>query len=150
MTRLRLPRAARSLRSWPAVPDVLFTIVAVEVGLRTRPLHRLADDLGVPLQTQVAGPPVGRTVALDRRDARRVLTALRVLHRWPFGDTCLRQALVTGRLLRHLGPRLCVGVAKRSGEVRAHAWVEIGDACLDPLASAAGYSLLVRPAGDRR
>jgi hypothetical protein len=61
------------------------------------------------------------------------------MSRWPFGDTCLRHALVTGNRLAALGPELVIGVrpAATPGGVDAHAWLRIGGVDLDPLA--AGY-----------
>ena len=66
----------------------------------------------------------------------------RVLRHWPFGDTCLRQALVCGWLLRRLGPVLQLGVAKVDGEVRAHAWLVVGGTVVDPRRAVASYQPL--------
>jgi hypothetical protein len=50
---------------------------------------------------------------------------------WPFGDTCLRRALVLGHHLRDQSPVLRIGVtADRSEDVAAHAWVETTDVTL--------------------
>jgi hypothetical protein len=65
-----------------------------------------------------------------------------VLRHWPFGDTCLRQALVGGHRLRRLNPTLHVGVAKQGGEVRAHAWLVVAGVVIDPLYAAASYQTL--------
>jgi hypothetical protein len=86
--------------------------------------------------------PSGKPLNLTSRQRRQVRTALRLLKRWPLGDTCLRQALVCGYLLRDRHPALHVGVAKIDGEVRAHAWLTVGDGILDPIGSASSYHTL--------
>ena len=61
---------------------------------------------------------------------------------WPFGNTCLRRALVMGNRLAEFEPELVLGVRPNSEASRfdAHAWVRIGTVDLDPLAS--DYSVL--------
>lgn len=120
---------------------------ATEVGLRTLPLPRLSRLMGAPLAVGEAGQepkrlPGGSRVDLTPRQRRQVRTALRLLKRWPLGDTCLRQALVCGYLLRDRHPVLHVGVTKLDGEVRAHAWLTMGDSILDPIGSASSYLAL--------
>jgi hypothetical protein len=66
----------------------------------------------------------------------------RVLRHWPLGDSCLRQALVCGWLVRRLRPRLQLGVAKVDGEVRAHAWILVGSAVVDPRRAVSSYQPL--------
>lgn len=107
--------------------------VVVEVGLRTLRLPRLARLLGVPLvtTTQPGEPPVGRVV-LPHAAFRRLAAARRALRHWPFGDSCLRIALVGGCMVRRLDPALRIGVAKHEGEIKAHAWLEIQGRSLDP------------------
>ncbi|WP_250447386.1 lasso peptide biosynthesis B2 protein, partial [Actinotalea sp. C106] len=80
---------------------------------------------------------------LTPRDADRCDLALRVLDRGPFNGTCLRQSLLLAHLLRHRDPVLRVGVAKVDGAVRAHAWIEIDGASLDPTRS--DFQVLVTP-----
>lgn len=149
-----LVRRLRSVppRQWPAFGAAAAVAVAVEVGLRTLKLPVLARIMGVPLKLD-GGPSV---LPADRADlplpawARvRLKVARRVMGRWPFGDTCLRRALVSGQRLRRLRPRLRVGVAKVDDEFRAHAWLEIDGVSLDP--AAASFESLEevtrRPAG---
>jgi len=141
-------RRARGVLSQARATATAFAIACVtEVGLRTMPLPRLSRLLGAPLAVGEAGKephqmPSGAPVDLTHRQRRQVRTALRLLKRWPLGDTCLRQALVCGYLLRHRHPALHVGVAKIDGEVRAHAWLTVGDAILDPIGSASSYLTL--------
>jgi len=40
------------------------------------------------------------------------------------GVKCLARALATQVLLRHSPAHLCIGVARRKGQLQAHAWVE--------------------------
>lgn len=107
--------------------------LVVEAGLRPLRLPRLSRLLGVPLDTsprrevQVAEP-----VIIPRWARRRLAATRRALRYWPFGDSCLRVALVGGCLVRRLDPVLRIGVAKHEGEVKAHAWLEIGGLSLDP------------------
>ena len=129
------------------VPDlcaVLVVTVIVEVGLRTTTLPRLARALGAPLAGDgfdtYAAP--AEALPLPRWAAHRLDASRRVLRHWPFGDTCLRQALVCGCLLRRLGPVLQLGVAKVDGEVLAHAWLVVGGTVVDPRRAVASYQPL--------
>lgn len=142
-------RLRRVLRELPATLAALAVTVVVELGLRTVRLPRLASALGTPLALEQdaspaeSGPAVAR---LPERAARQVRATQRVLRRWPFGDTCLRQALVSGQRLRRLQPRLHLGVAKIDGEVRAHAWLVVRGRILDTRAAASSYQDLAQPA----
>jgi len=138
---LNLTRAV-PLREWPAVLASLMVASVVEIGLRTLRLPRLARSLGVPLSLGESGPmPPGGYLKLSPRSLLRMRASARVMRHWPFGDTCLRNALVTGQRLRRLDPILRVGVAKDHGVVRAHAWLEISGVSLDPGAPSV-FSLL--------
>lgn len=128
------------------VPDLcaaLVVAVVVELGLRTTTLPRLARALGTPLAVEGY---VGAADAylLPRWAVHRMNAARRVLRHWPFGDTCLRQALVCGRLVRRLGPALQLGVAKVDGEVRAHAWLVVNGTVVDPRRAVSSYQPLGR------
>lgn len=139
---------------WPDLAAVTVVALLVEVGLRTLPLPRLARLVGAPLDVTPRGPAGGRP-DLDGRALRRERSAVRVMRHWPWGDTCLRRALVVGQRLQWLRPVLRVGVAKLDGEVSAHAWLEVGGAALDPSGAASfvplQWSGTARPArrGDR-
>jgi len=129
------------------IPDLcaaLVVAVVVEVGLRTTTLPRVARALGTPLAVD------GYDAYADAADVSllpgwavlRMHAARRVLRHWPFGDTCLRQALVCGWLVRRLRPALQLGVAKVEGEVRAHAWLVVGGTVLDPRRAVSSYQPL--------
>lgn len=126
--------------------------VCVEVGLRVTTLPRLAKFLGVPLamdgdaglpQPSVSTDPE-RTI-LPAVARRRIRATRTVMRHWPLGDTCLRQALVSGQRIRGLNPNLHVGVAKVGSEVRAHAWLTVGDTVIDPMRAAGAYLPLSTP-----
>jgi hypothetical protein len=131
------------LREWPAVVAAASVVVVVEVGLRALGLSRLSQLLGVRLglDDEPAVLPSAETVLeLPPRAWRQLRATRRVMRHWPFGDTCLRRAMVSGQRLRRLQPTLRIGVAKLNGEFQAHAWLEIGGASLDP--GAAVYQTL--------
>jgi hypothetical protein len=139
--RLRVPRVRPS--EVPELCTALALAIAVEVGLRTTTLARLARALGTPLAVEgfdaysgTAGVPLPGWAVLRMNAARRVL------RHWPFGDTCLRQALVCGWLVRSLRPALQLGVAKVEGEVRAHAWLIVNGTVVDPRRAVSSYQPL--------
>lgn len=111
----------------------LVLVALVEVGLRTLRLPVLTRLVGVPLDTTAREPRESSEPVIVPRWARRRLSATRrALKYWPFGDTCLRFALVGGFLVRRLEPVVRIGVAIHEGEVKAHAWLEVGGLSLDP------------------
>ncbi|WP_129668325.1 lasso peptide biosynthesis B2 protein [Phytoactinopolyspora endophytica] len=129
-------------REIPAVLAAATVALVVEVGLRVTTLPRLARLLGAPLRLEgEAGTSPGKTpILLAPSSMRRLRAARRVMRHWPFGDTCLRVALVSGQRLRRLNPELRVGVARVDGNIQAHAWLEIGGTSLDPAGSAVHLS----------
>jgi hypothetical protein len=148
---LRVPKVRPA--ELPDLGAALLLAVVVEVGLRTMRLPRLARALGTPLAVDgvdtYADPAVVRL--LPPWAVRRMHAARRVLRHWPFGDSCLRQALVCGWLLRRLRPELQLGVAKVDGEVRAHAWLVVGGTVVDPRRAVSSYQPLGRvPTGAPR
>lgn len=107
--------------------------VIVETGMRTLRLPRLSRLLGVPLDTSGREEvEITEPVVVPYWARRRLAATRRALRYWPFGDSCLRLALVGGFLLRKLDPVLRIGVTKHDGEIKAHAWLEIGGLSLDP------------------
>lgn len=142
-------RWGRLARELPTTVAAGVVAIVVEVGLRVTTLPKLTRLLGVPLDPAMTGGGSdtmrGSATTLTESDWRRVRSAQRVLRRWPFGDTCLRQALVSGALLRRRGPILHVGVARIDGQIKAHAWLVIGSGILDPLAAAGSYGGLTTP-----
>jgi hypothetical protein len=124
----RLPRRDLALTA-----VALGVLAAVELGLRVARLPSLSAALGVPLLTTPESPSHwvdGDQLPMWAR--RRLAATRRATRRWPFGDTCLREALVAGCLIRRLDPSLRIGVAKVDGQVKAHAWIEIQGRALDP------------------
>lgn len=129
-----------TLREVPDLVAALAVAGAVEVALRVLPLPRVARAVGAPLRLDgTAGTAPWVPARLEARGHARARAVGRVMRRWPFGDTCLRHALVAGRRLRRYRPRLVVGVTKVDGEVRAHAWLELESGVLDPLGAAPAY-----------
>lgn len=111
----------------------LLLALVVEVGLRTLRLPDLAGLLGVPLNTDAPREvDDAEPVVVPRWARRRLAASHRALKHWPFGNTCLRTALVGGSLVRGLDPCLRIGVAKHDGEIKAHAWLEVQGRSLDP------------------
>lgn len=145
MTQARLPLRSLPREAYHTVAALGVTVL-VEIGLRALSLPHLAALVGAPIAWEDPHGPAGETtphrVVLPRAARLRVRAARRVLRRWPFGDTCLREALVIGQRLRRLRPRLHVGVAKLDGEVRAHAWLVIEDNILDTFHAASSYLTL--------
>ena len=134
------------LREVPAITVALALTCAVEVGLRTLSLPRMARLVGAPLRsTESPTAPQVRGARLGTRGRRQARAVQRVMRHWPFGDTCLRHALVAGHRLRRFDPELVVGVAKIDGEIRAHAWLEFDTGLYDPLHAAQDYLPLGSP-----
>lgn len=140
--RARLRKLARARpKDFFEAAAVLRAASRVEWGLRRRTLPATAGALGVALFA--GGLPSDRTPAPPERLAlppwawRRARIAFIIMRRWPFGDTCLRRALVMGNRLARLAPELVIGVrpAATTRGVDAHAWLRIGGVDLDPLAS---------------
>ncbi|WP_425562393.1 lasso peptide biosynthesis B2 protein [Microlunatus aurantiacus] len=152
MTRLQPERISGHLVQLPELLRVTAVALCVEIGLRTTTLPRLADFLGVPLAVDDAGhvrqPSSGQGAepfVLPSAARRRLRATRTVMSHWPLGDTCLRQALVSGQRIRQLKPHLHVGVAKVGGEVRAHAWLAVGETVIDPMRAAGSYLPLSVP-----
>lgn len=105
----------------------------VERAIRTRPLPQVAAAFRVPLEFEapVAQPAAGEPVVLPQWVRETMQTTDAVMAHWPWGDTCLRKALVLGFRLRGLDPKLKIGVARSGGDVKAHAWIQIAGQSLD-------------------
>lgn len=140
----RRRRAVPPVDEWGWMIAAGITAVVVEIGIRTVGLPRLSAVLGAPLLAASGNGsgPDAPTWILTTSERRRVRATRRIMRHWPFGDTCLRQALVSGSLLRRRSPALVVGVARIDGEIRAHAWLRIDGGVLDPLGAASSYTPL--------
>lgn len=101
----------------------------VEILLRRNtPLPVITAALG--LSDEPGGHSSGRPPAWKSRERLRAVNSL--FDVWPATGTCLRRSLVQGYLLRELRPVLRVGVRHdASGQLLAHAWVEIDGKSLD-------------------
>ena len=115
------------LRAWG-----LFFVV--ELALRARRAHRLARRLERKGKVGSPPPDVPRVSHLVELAARAV----------PFTTTCLTKSLVLGWTLAWLGMpvRLRVGVARRAGDLHAHAWLESNGEPIASLDAGDGYTPL--------
>ncbi len=109
-----------------------------EASVRVVPLPRLSRAFGAELapgstskapEVPSGDRQVTEAPTLTAAEQDRVTLAEALGRHLASGPgPCLRQALVTACVLRRLEPRLHLGVARReSGEVWAHAWVELED-----------------------
>lgn len=155
---IRMRRLARGLlRVFRLSPREILTtlhafviIVVVESLVRIVPLPRLSRALGchVNLDPVVPGAQRLPLKELPDRSSRRVRSARRVAHAWPFSEgPCLRGALVTGHLLREHHPAIRLGLATAGDELHAHAWVEIDGR---PLEYVGAFDAFQRPPEDHR
>lgn len=126
----------------PQVLAAIVVTVAVEIGLAVTTVPRTARLLGIRMAHSDAtvtacGGQLDEVVWIGRR----AVAVHRVLRHWPFGDTCLRRALVLGQRIRRLAPELVIGVRHDDAAgLAAHAWLVVHGVALDPLA--AGYAPL--------
>lgn len=130
-------RVVRKARLRDIVQAVVILAVAarIEWALHRSSLPRCAELARVQLVDGEQGPqlPVAPLPQWAHRRLRMVELQMRY---WPFGNTCLRRALVAGHRLSALEPVLVIGV-RPSADVRdvdAHAWLRVGGLDLDPAA----------------
>lgn len=117
----------------PGAADLGRAIVlaaAAQFGLRVLSLPRLCALLRVRLRTDAQPPADEGPPPLPQWARRRMQVVRRLAAGWP-GLACLPRALVLAALLRPLSPTVRIGVAQPRGELRAHAWVEVGGRSLD-------------------
>lgn len=133
--RILISRARRLLD--PQLIAAAVVALVVEIGLSISTVPRVVRLLGIRLAQDHDGVPVGAPADLPAVwIRRRYVEVNRVFRRWPFGNTCLRRALVLGHRIRRLDPVLVIGVRHgEDGQLAAHAWLVVGDIALDPLAS---------------
>jgi hypothetical protein len=106
---------------------------AAELAVKTVSLPRLTRALGIALvdYERDLDQGVGSRAAsgLSEHEVTRRARAVDRLYRaWPRKSSCLRRALVLGYRIRRAHPILFIGVAKRDGAIRAHAWIEVDGA----------------------
>jgi hypothetical protein len=118
-----------SVNRW-TLARCLLTATSVEFLLRTASLPRVCRLLRVGFSPlQMASSPANSVELLPsvRRVARHVDYVYR---RFPLPDTCLRRALVAGRLLTEHRPELVLGV-RTAPHFEAHAWLTVAGGILD-------------------
>lgn len=131
-------RRADDRATWRLRAHVVWVLLLIESGLRRRtPLPVLCQKIGATLSSSKArsGMPAdvpGEVLQPLRRAAQRADRAVRL---WPFGDTCLRRALLIAALTSDIDSAVVIGVKKaEDGRFLAHAWVEVDGISLDPTA----------------
>lgn len=133
---------------WVDAARTVTLAALVEVGLRSMPVTRLSDRLGVRLLLD--GRPVATgtvdQLQLTPRERQRLDVTWRVLRHRPFNGTCLRRALLTARVVRHRDHAVRIGVGKTDGVVSAHAWLELDGVVVD-LGPATDFHVLA-PVGE--
>jgi len=109
--------------------------LVVEIGLSISTVPRVTRLLGIRNVGDLEVMSAGAAVDVDWI-RRRSTQVHRVFRRWPFGNTCLRRALVLGQRIRRLDPLLVIGVRHdEAGRLLAHAWLVVGGTALDPMAA---------------
>ena len=119
----------RAIRFVSLLPGVLVTAIGVEIAFRTRPLDRILAEMFQPRRR--------RFFSFDVPPATVSRAIHAAYHLLPFEWTCLKHALIFGRVRTGQGlpAELRIGVQKRDGLFGAHAWVEdgLGNTLTDPL-----------------
>lgn len=121
--------------SWEQRREYLVVVLLAcggEMALRLLPLRRTVRLFRFDLDSsrRAVAPPIE---VLPAWAIQRIRVVRVVMRRWPVDGVCLRDALVTGHRLRALRPRLKLGVARSgTGDLQAHAWLEIDGRSLDP------------------
>ncbi|MEP7054461.1 MAG: lasso peptide biosynthesis B2 protein [Actinomycetota bacterium] len=131
-----MTRAGTRLHGVPSLVREVLRVLAlaavVEWRLRRTPIRSLAAGMGVPLADdgRPKAEPAGVLPGWAELRLRSVDIAFKI---WRFGAAgdCLRRSLVTGHLLRELGPVLRLGVRRDGAQVRAHAWIEVRGVAID-------------------
>ena len=133
---LRRARRVRPIDLWTGLVTAALAPL-VELGLRTIGVRRTAELLDVRLRLDGAPDEAERTrrVPLSRGERRKLRIAWWLVAVLPFDGSCLRRSLIGARLLRKRSHAVRIGVRKEAGEFKAHAWLEIDGASLDPAAA---------------
>lgn len=135
---LHLLRGIRTAEELVDLVVVGWWWLVAEVGVRTVALDTLAPLFSLRMAPgSESGGDDGYASDhlngdLDTGERRRLGLVVRIASHWPGGPgPCLRQALVTGRVLGRHRPRLLLGIVPPgpdgSQPVLAHAWVELPD-----------------------
>jgi len=112
------------------------SFLAVQVGLRRRPLPELVARLGRARRTRFYG--------VSPRRLGGIVT--RVLRLGTRRARCLTNSLVLYRLLRLQGfpAQLVIGLPETPSDRAAHAWVEVEDTDVGPPPGRSGHAELAR------
>lgn len=115
---------------WSTLPLIKCLAIAtsIEVLLHTASLPKVCTVLGIRFKHDANAPGAG--AALTVRVQRVAAQVDEVYRRFALPDSCLRRALVAGRLLREDQPELVLGV-RTAPHFQAHAWLVVGGAILD-------------------
>jgi hypothetical protein len=141
-------RSALSLppRDWWLLIQAWVLLLAVDLGLRWLPFHRLQawvdhflDGISKPAELVQARQVIQRT--------RRMVEIARRHHLYPM--TCLRHALALQWMLARQGVRaeLRFGVNRQGGDLKAHAWLEYGGVPIGEPEMITEHFALLTPAG---
>jgi hypothetical protein len=116
---LRRLRRLTPSGAW-ALARAWWLLLAVDVGLRILPFARL--ESGLAPAPRAAGPQPDETAVL-----RLVWATAAAARHHLYPMRCLPQALCLRWFLGRLGiaAQLRIGVERRLGDLRAHAWVEL-------------------------
>jgi hypothetical protein len=135
---------------WAQLMIIGIVAARVEYGLRHRRLPALAASLGIRFaEGGTARTTEGSSDVVPDWAVRRLQLVNAGMRRWPYGDSCLRVALVGGHRIRALHPELIIGVARDNGELKAHAWLVVAGVTLDPSAPKT-FKQLHHPTGSPR
>ncbi|SKC37330.1 lasso peptide biosynthesis B2 protein [Krasilnikoviella flava] len=139
------PAALRRLRAVPLALRFLGALLLLETRLRRWDVARVARryDLALLASPEPAAGDLDPGT-LDDAETRELRVLRRVLRLPGVNGTCLRSAILAGRVLRDRRPALVLGVAKAGGVVRAHAWLRVDGRDLD-LDRGTGFRPLVVP-----
>ena len=110
------------MRRAPVLVEAALSLTLARLALRLLPFRWLAPSAAEP------GPARAGTAGPDPRAAGVGRAVERAAARLPWRSTCLVRALA-GRLMltrRGVPSVLCLGVAKDTGAIRAHAWLVAG------------------------
>ena len=115
--------------------EVLLTVrmcvllLLVEVPLHLCRLERVSELMGVAIDGVSSTPAPARTyrrVVLSVREKRALRCVRRALRLVPRRrGQCLREALLTGHVLRGRSPTLVLGILESGERFIAHAWIEV-------------------------
>lgn len=115
------------------------------IGLLAAVLPLLIRCIPLPTLIRCLQPARRRWPHAERREALYYTRRIMRLGKGPFRRNCLRESLILLHLLGTSGQevRFCLGAKKETGELHAHAWLELdGVPFTDPLSPRREYRLL--------